>query len=477
MRLVLQRVDVHLVLHIEKGRITLIDQPKTCPPPPGEGVRLVLQTKESIMSHLTESDRNQIEYALGQGMSFQKIADDLKKSRSTILREVLKHRQASKKVSSWRIANCCIHRRNCDYQRICPGRRCHRKCSACSLCNTVCSHFQEEVCPRLSAPPYVCNGCSDEAQCTLHKAFYAHGIAEKEYRRLLLETRRGVNLTEAEKMELDMLIHAGIQKGQSVHHIMTTNKDSFTVCEKTVYCYVNAGILHTKRGDMPKSCMMKPRKHKNIEHKVDSKCRIGRTYNDFRLFCKEHPDSAIVEMDSVLGNVGGKVLLTLQFNNCGLMLAFLRDNNNSQSVIDIFNRLEQWFGVVVFQNLFPVILTDNGSEFSNPAVLEKSPFSGEQRTRIFYCNPFSSWQKGHVENNHLNLRKILEKGTSFNALTQTEINLVLSHVNSFARKSLNDVPAITLFETLYGKSILEKLGVHLILPNQVRLTPDVIMKH
>ena len=185
------------------------------------------------MSHLTESDRNQIEYALGQRMSFQKIADDLKKSRSTILREVLKHRQASKKVSSWRIANCCIHRRDCDYPRICPGRRCHRKCGACSLCDTVCFHFQGEECPRLSVPPYVCNGCSDEAQCTLRKAFYVHGVAEKEYRRLLLETRRGVTLTEAEKTELDMLIHAGTQKGQSVHHIMTANKDSSPVCEKT----------------------------------------------------------------------------------------------------------------------------------------------------------------------------------------------------------------------------------------------------
>lgn len=476
MHLVLQREDVHLVLHFEKRRITLIDT--NAPPPPGEGGAFSLTNyKESIMSHLTESDRQQIEYALRHRLSFEKIADDLKKSRSTILREVLKHRQASQKVSPWRISNCCIHRHNCDYHRLCPNRRCHRKCSACSLCNTICPRFQEEVCSRLSTPPYVCNGCSDETQCPLRKAFYIHEAAEKEYRKLLLEARRGVNLTEAEKMELDRLIHAGIQKGQSIHHIMIANKDSFTVCEKSVYGYVNAGILHTKRGDMPKSCMMKPRKHKNLEHKVDPKCRISRTYDDFILFCKENPDSAIVEMDSVIGNIGGKVLLTLQFNTCGLMLAFLRDSNNSQSVIDIFNRLEQWFGIAVFRNLFPILLTDNDSEFSNPTALEKSPFTGEQRTRIFYCNPFSSWQKGHIENNHLNMRKILEKGTSFDALTQAKINIVLSHVNSFARKSLNDVPSITLFETLYGKSILGRLGIQLIPPNHVQLTPDLIMKH
>ncbi len=132
--------------------------------------------------------------------------------------------------------------------------------------------------------------------------------------------------------------------------------------------------------------------------------------------------------------------------------------------------------LAVFQKLFPVILTDNGSEFSNPAALEMSSISGEQRTRIFYCNPYSSWQKGHAENNHLNLRKVLSKGRSFDNITQADINLMLSHMNSFARKSLNDVPATTLFETIYGKDILEKLGITLIGLNAVCLLPDLINK-
>ena len=190
----------------------------------------------------------------------------------------------------------------------------------------------------------------------------------------------------------------------------------------------------------------------------------------------EHPDSPVGEMDSVLGDVGGKVLLTMQFNNCGLMLAFLRNTNHSQSVIDVFNLLEKRLTLAVFRKLFPVILTDNGSEFSNPTALESSLIAGAQRTRIFYCNPYSSWQKGHVENNHLNLRKVLPKGRSFEDLTQADINLMLSHVNSMARKSLNDVPAITLFETIYGKDILAKLGIAPISPDNVCLLPNLINK-
>lgn len=310
----------------------------------------------------------------------------------------------------------------------------------------------------------------------MKKQFYVSSSAESDYRQLLVASRNGVNLTEAEQAVISKTIYAGTQNGQSVHHIMTSNKDSFTVCEKTVYRYINAGIIRTRRGDMPRSCSMKPRKQKAVEHKVDTKCRLNRTYHDFEKYRKEHPDLPVVEMDSVIGKVGGKVLLTMNFNNCTLMLAFLRDSNNSQSVIDVFNMLEESLTIEVFQALFPVILTDNGSEFSNPRALEISPFSGKERTKIFYCNPYSSWQKGHVENNHLNLRKIIPKGRNLENFTQEDINIVVSHINSLARRSLNDVSAGKLFEELYGKEVLNKLGIEIILENTVCLLPDLINK-
>lgn len=428
------------------------------------------------MSHLTESDRLRIEHGLQIRMSFQQIAQELGKARATIQREVQEHRVTSTKGAPGRITNRCIYRRNCDTWHLCEGRRCHRRCSACAICNNVCPRFQEEICRKLSKTPYVCNGCTDQSKCVLKKQFYVSSSAESDYRQLLVASRNGVNLTEAEQAVISKTIYAGTQNGQSVHHIMTSNKDSFTVCEKTVYRYINAGIIRTRRGDMPRSCSMKPRKQKAVEHKVDTKCRLNRTYHDFEKYRKEHPDLPVVEMDSVIGKVGGKVLLTMNFNNCTLMLAFLRDSNNSQSVIDVFNMLEESLTIEVFQALFPVILTDNGSEFSNPRALEISPFSGKERTKIFYCNPYSSWQKGHVENNHLNLRKIIPKGRNLENFTQEDINIVVSHINSLARRSLNDVSAGKLFEELYGKEVLNKLGIEIILENTVCLLPDLINK-
>jgi IS30 family transposase len=258
--------------------------------------------------------------------------------------------------------------------------------------------------------------------------------------------------------------------------MLSSRKDEFQVCEKTVYRYINQDLFrqHPGRAELPKAPGMRPRRKKGRELKIDSKCRQGRSLDDFQNFCRNNKNPNVVEMDSVIGVRGGKVLLTMNFNNCTFLLAFIRNCNNSKSVINIFDHLERLLGTEGFKKLFPVILTDNGSEFSNPEALEKSCLANGKRTRIFYCDPYSSWQKGHVENNHENLRKIFPKGKSLNCFSQEQINIAVSHLNSFARASLNDVPAIKLFEQIYGTSFLNKMGIRFIEPDDVCLTPDLI---
>ena len=136
-------------------------------------------------------------------------------------------------------------------------------------------------------------------------------------------------------------------------------------------------------------------------------------------------------MDTVEGVKGGKVLLTIHFVNCSFILAFIREHNDAQSVIDIFNYLQEILGIDKFKELFILVLTDNGSEFSNPKEIEFDSNTGEKRTQIFYCHPSSLYEKGSCEVNHELLRRI---GTSFNDLTQEDINLIMSHINSYKRK-------------------------------------------
>ena len=295
------------------------------------------------------------------------------------------------------------------------------------------------------------------------------------FRETLVSSREGANISEAALGVITQILGPLVKNGQSVHHVMTHNPDSFTINEKTVYRYINAGLLSSpKRGDMPRSCMLKPRKGKKpLEHKVDSKCRLGRNYQDYQRFIGENSGIRVVEIDSVIGKIGGKVLFTMQFVSCGLMLAFLREHNDSQSVIDIFNMLWELLGPELFFQLFPVLLTDNGSEFSNPAAIETSP-DGRARSRVFYCDPCASWQKGHLERNHEFLRLVRPKGESFDNLDQQKVNEMLSHVNSYSRPVLGNKTPRELFSILYGEGILEKFGVRRIPANDIILKPRLI---
>jgi IS30 family transposase len=170
--------------------------------------------------------------------------------------------------------------------------------------------------------------------------------------------------------------------------------------EKTIYNYVDACLFDVRNIDLPRKVKFRER-YKKPEFKVDKGCRIGRNYDSYQAFLEKNSDTAIVQMDSVIGSKGGKCLLTIHFVDTSLMLAFLRESNTSKSVTDIFEMLYKTLGKELFIKLFPVILTDNGSEFSNPKAIEYGAeyFTGH-RTHVFYCDAGSPYQKGAIEVNH-----------------------------------------------------------------------------
>lgn len=207
---------------------------------------------------------------------------------------------------------------------------------------------------------------------------------------------------------------------------------------------------------------------------MDKHCHIGRTYEDYLDYMAANPDTAAVQMDSVEGRKGGKVLLTVFFTNSELMLAFLRDHNTARSVTEIFNSLDTILGRKLFQELFPVVLTDRSSEFTDPLAIECDMTTGELRTRIFFCDPQRSDQKGACEVTHELIRRVLPKGTSFDHLFQDDIDLMMSHINSYTRKKLNSRSAYQLFSTIHGEDVLMKLRQKLIPANEINLTPMLL---
>ena len=428
------------------------------------------------MSHLTEQDRRRIENQLDAGQSPLAIARQEKRAHSTIVRELRKHRKEDE-TEQKRRKNYCKRKKSCFKRTLCkvPPGNCPGRCSQCKIiqCWKTCDEYVEDKCPKLDRSPFVCNGCRDQQNCQKRKLYYRASIAERQYQELLRECREGIDATVTEIRQYNELLNHGGRNGQSFHHIMVAHKDVFQKCPKTIYNYFDQGVFTLPRGEMPRMCMRKPRKVEKIRHKIDPKCRVGRTLADYEKYCLEHPDLPVVQMDSVIGSIGGKVLLTLLLD-CGMMLAYLRDTNNAQSVIDYFDLTERKTGIERFRKMFPIILTDNGSEFSDPVAIETSPFTGELRTRVFYCDPNASWQKGRIENNHTNLRRILIKGCSFNRLTQNDINLVLSHLNSYIRKSYDDIPAISKFCALFGDDCLDICNLEIIPPDDVIMDPKLL---
>lgn len=215
----------------------------------------------------------------------------------------------------------------------------------------------------------------------------------------------------------------------------------------------------------------KPRKQKKT-FKVDKAYRIGRTFEDFQKFTKEHHQLPLTEIDSVEGKKGGKVLLTIHFVKPELMLAFIRNTNDSRSVIDVIDRLYFELNLDVFITLMPFLVGDNGSEFSNPSALEFD-MQGNRRTHVFYCDPSAPYQKGSAEKNHEFIRMFIPKGNSLNDLQQEDIALMMNHINSYSRESLGNKCPYEVFSFLYGEEILKKLNCTRIPANEVTLNASI----
>lgn len=220
---------------------------------------------------------------------------------------------------------------------------------------------------------------------------------------------------------------------------------------------------------------MKKRRQRRTEPK-DTAARTNRTHEDFQKYIELHPELPIVEMDTVEGVKGGRVLLTFLFRNSRLMLAFILYEKTQKEVLRVFNMLEYELGNELFEKTFPIILTDNGTEFGDPLSLEFNN-EGVGRTRIFYCNPRASYQKGMIEKNHEFIRYVLPKGTSFDTLLQTDIDLMINNINSFARASLNWFAPIDVAKFTLDKEIIKKLNLKKISPNEIQLTKNLLKKN
>lgn len=429
-------------------------------------------------SQMDLTDRIVIETSLYVGRSFKEIARDLDRHPATIAREIKKNRVFIS--GDFPFGNDCRYAKKCGERNLCDKNTedCLFNCIYCKhvKCFTICHRYQPKACVRIERPPYVCNGCSYRRNCDKDRYMYTARQADKTSRKRRSDSRSGLRIKGDEFKALDELISKQIKLGQPLSHIYAQHCDEIPIGLRSLYNYIDSGKMTVRNIDLRRKVGYRKRKRKAAPPSTRFKCRHGRTYEDFQRFMKKHPNLDIVQMDTVKGSRSqGKTLLTMLFLKSNIMLIFLMPDNKSKSVVDVFNSISKKIGITAFKELFPVILTDNGSEFKSVDSLEKDN-SGRYRCRIFYCDPQASWQKAELEKNHEYIRYILPKGTDFNILTRKKVNVIMNHINSTKRMGIGNRSPYELVDpnNAHMQLLIKELKMDIIPPDDVHLMPDLI---
>lgn len=390
--------------------------------------------KEKKYKHMTLDDRIEIQECLNKGISFKDIGRRIGKDPTTISKEVKKH---------------LIVYRN-------------------SFTTT------DKLCPKLLRAPFVCNGCEkrNHSNCRFARQKYVAREAQKAYENLLVEAREGIPLNQESFYETEKIVSNAVKKGQHIYHILKTN--NLPVSKSTVYRHINKGYYTISSIDLPRAVKFKPR-HSKCNEFVPKRAKNGRTYADFMEYISDNNIVNFVEMDTVIGRIGGKAILTLNFNAFNFIIGILIDNKTATEVSAKITDLKAKLHLAGFSfgSVIPLILTDNGGEFSNVSAIENNG-DGTKETHLFFCDPNAPYQKPHIEKNHTLFRDIVPKGASFDNFNQDTVNLIFSHVNSIKRENFNGKSAYELFSFAYSAELAQTLGISFIEPNMVIQSPKLL---
>lgn len=377
-------------------------------------------------THLNYEDRKIIQTGIENGSTKTSIANTIGKDNSTVGKEIALHRTLKSK--------CALPLECKAYQHCKLGRN----------CTIACPRYVPFKCNRRDRSPGACNGCSNYSKCRFDKYWYDASTAEKEYRRELVDARQGVNLTTSEAKAIADVVGPLLNQGISPYSVMQSHPE-LGICEKTLYNYIESGILKAFGVDafsLRRQLSRKLPKQKAVQYKKreDRSFLKGRTFKEYKEYIAEHPNAGIVQMDTVYNDVSnGPFIQTFKFKNIPFFFALYHQSKTAADMVSGVDTLESILGKNLFNKYVEVLLTDRGGEFYSANDLEFRP-DGTRRTRVFYCDPMQSGQKGTLENNHIELRYILPKESDLFALGltgQKPLDLICAHLNSVPKESLH----------------------------------------
>lgn len=346
----------------------------------------------------------------------------------------------------------------------------------CRKAKSYCQDYTIAYCDTLlNSSVKLCNSCCKRAYCHRQRRFYNAKKAHQAYQRLLSSSRDGFDLTAQQFNDINDIVSPLVRRGQSIYHIVRTNRSSLPVSESTIRRLISSCETDVRLIDLPEAVKRRPRKKPRTLPKAAPLSKDGHLYSDFIEFISSN-DLPIVQMDCLEGiKDDDEALLTLHFKNLHMQLVYILNKHDSKNVVSMLDSIELSLGKELFASCFPLILTDNGHEFSNITGIERSLFGG-QRTHVFFCEPNRPDEKAECETNHRLIRRIIPKGMSLHSFIQSDMVLLTNHLNSYIRKSTFGKSPYDIAMSALPEDFFVLLGLEKIPPNEVMLKPSLLSK-
>lgn len=410
---------------------------------------------------LTVDDRINLQACIAKNISQSETCKIIKKNRSTVYRELKNYSNIRDGVHS------CYHCQKKDFCEengvVTANMPKNQPCFAPIFCHFLCKY------------PFVCNNCENKNKCNREKRFYDCINAENRSLKNRIGTRKNKRVSKDNIEILNSIISPLVFKGQSLHHIYETNEKLKEICcERTIRRLLYDRYFDAKPSDLIRYSRFRhtspylvhdDRSVKNIER------LYKRTFTDLRKYLHNHKDARIVQFDSVIGKRDDKyAILTITFpkEKFQFGLRILKSDPNS-----VYSCLDRLFGKIGYKNtkkIFPILLADNGVEFTTFHNLEKF------NIKVFFTNPYRSTDKAECERNHEFIRYIIPKHKSLDNLSQEDINLMFSHINCYIRESIENKTPFELIKESFGQDFLNLIGIKYVYPNDVTLKPSIFKK-
>lgn len=317
-----------------------------------------------------------------------------------------------------------------------------------------------DICPSLKRWPHVCTGCKKRYQeCPYNKFIYNAKNAQKLADYNLKASRRGLDITSDDFKRLDNIIKTGVDNNKSIYQIKIENNNVIDKSVTTLYRYINKGYLTTSRMDLPYAVKYKKRKHnKKYDYSNNKIDRTGHTYIDYLAFIHKHPGIYVWQLD-FLGSIktDSKSILSLILPILQFTLIDIINKPDSKKVVEFFDKLEEKIGIDNFKQLIPAILTDRDPCFSDIDGICFSKITGEERCKLFFCDPYVSNQKPNVENINKQLRLFFPKKTSIDKYSKKDIKQINYTLLNKPLKSLDSYTPKDAFIEVFDENLFNKL--------------------